>query len=117
MTSSPIRFLPNLHIYLTRAYLSNISNLILIGHYRAEIFSRKVNRELLRKKRILRHCDLDLRFKIANFNKIRVIAISNNLAKTASKSVNPFGCSLTDTQTDRQTDTQTITHTHTAMKI
>ena len=51
-----------------------------------------------------------------NFNRVRASAVSNHLAKTASKSVHPFGWNFvqkksghtdTHTQTHRHTDTQT----------
>ena len=46
MTSSPIRISSNSNKNPPRAYLSDNLNLILIGHKRAEILSREVNREL-----------------------------------------------------------------------
>ena len=48
-------------------------------------------RELWRKKWVLHHCDLDLWPKVTNFNRVRASAVSNHLAKIASKSVHPFG--------------------------
>ena len=59
---------------------------------------------------ILSHSDLDLGPKITNFDKIWASAVSNHLAKIASKSVHPFGWnfvhkqSRTNTHTDRHTD-------------
>ena len=71
----------------------------------------------MKKKWILRHCDLDLWFKVINFNRVQANAISNHLAKTAFKTVYPFGWNFvhwqTHTQTDRHTDTHTTTTTHT----
>ena len=49
MTSSPIRILSNSNANLPRPYLSDKLNFILIGHKRAEIQNREVNRELGRK--------------------------------------------------------------------
>ena len=46
MTSSPIQILSNSNINIPRAYQSDKMNFILIGHKRAEIQSREVNREL-----------------------------------------------------------------------
>ena len=46
MTSSPIRILSISNPNLPRAYLSDKLIVILIGHKRAEIQSREVNREL-----------------------------------------------------------------------
>ena len=58
-----------------------------------------------------RSLDLDLWPKVTNFNKVWASANSNHLAKTASKSVHPFGrilfTRIPDTRTDRQTDIQT----------
>ena len=74
----------------------------------------------MKKKWILSHRDLDLWPKVTKFNRVRASAISNHWAKTASKSVHPFGWNFvhknsghTDTQTHRQTDRQTHTHTDT----
>ena len=49
LTSSHIRILSNSNTNLPRAYLSDKLNIILIGHKRADIQSREVNRELVRK--------------------------------------------------------------------
>ena len=52
-------------------------------------------------------CDLDLWPKVTNFNKVQACAVSNHLAKTASKSVHPLDWnfihkqSRTDTHTDK----------------
>ena len=73
--------------------------LILIEHKRAEIRSREVNRQLWWKKLILRHCYLELEPKFTNFNGIRASATSNHVAKTASKSVHPFGWNIVYWQT------------------
>ena len=72
----------------------------------------------MKKKWELRHRDLDLWLKVTNFTRVWASAVSNHLAKTASKSVHPFGWNFVhkktvDTQTDRQTDTHTHTHTQT----
>ena len=65
---------------------------------------------------IFGHRDLDLWPKVTNFNRVRASVVSNHLAKTASKSVHPFGWNFvhknsghthTHTHTHRHTDTQT----------
>ena len=69
----------------------------------------------MKKKWVLRHCDLDLWPKVTNFNRVWASAVSNHLAKTASKSVLPFGWKFVhkkcpthrQTHTHRHTDTQT----------
>ena len=63
----------------------------------------------MKKKWILRHCDLDLWPKVINFNRVPASGVSNRLAKTASKSVHTFGWNFVHkkNQTHRQTDTQT----------
>ena len=64
-------------------------------------------------KWIFSHCDLDIWSKVTNFNRVWDSMVSNRLAKTASKSVHPFGWnfvhkqSRTHTQTNRQTDRHT----------
>ena len=62
------------------------------------------------KKGIFRQSNLDLSSKFTIFNRVLASAVSNHLAKTASKSLYPFTDRqthrYTDTQTDRQTDTQ-----------
>ena len=95
------------------SYLSDIPNFILIKHKWAEIQGREVNK----KKWVLRHCDLDLWPKVTKFNRVWASAGSNHIAKTASKSVHPFGWNFvhkkfrthrhTHTHTHRHTDTQT----------
>ena len=65
----------------------------------------------MKEKWILRHCDLDLWPKVTKFNRVRSSAISNHLAKTASKSVHPFGWNFVHKKC--RTDRQTHTHTHT----
>ena len=40
---------------------------------------------------IFGHRDLDLWFKVTKFNRVWASAVSNHIAKTASKSVHPFG--------------------------
>ena len=65
----------------------------------------------MKKKLVLRHCDLDLWPKVTKFNRVRAGAISNHLAKTASKSVHPFGLNFVHKKC--RTDTHTHTHTHT----
>ena len=77
-----------------------------IGHKTAEIQRREVNRELWGKKWMLSHCGLDLWRKVTNFNRVWPSAVSNHLAKTASKSVPPFAWNFVHWQTDR------LTHTH-----
>ena len=59
---------------------------------------------------IFGHRDLDLWPKVTDFNRVWTSAISNHLAKTASKSVHPFGWNFVHTKsghTDTHTDTQT----------
>ena len=58
VTSSPIQISWNSNTNLPRGYLSFTPNFIFIGHKRAEIHSREVNRKSWRKK--ICHCDLDL---------------------------------------------------------
>ena len=59
----------------------------------------------MKKKWILRHCELDLWPKVTNFNRVWASLISNRLTKTASKSVHPFGWNFVHKQswTHRQT--------------
>ena len=67
----------------------------------------------MKKNCVLRHCECDHWPKIAIFNRVWASARSNHLAKTASKSVHPFGLKfvhkkyLTDRQTHTHADTQT----------
>ena len=63
---------------------------------------------------IFGHRDLDLWPKVTNFNRVWASVLRNYLAKTASKSVHPFGWNFvhknsghTHTQTHRHTYTQT----------
>ena len=79
MTSSHNRFLWNSNTNLPRAYLSDISNFILIGHKRTEIQSKETKWVLLKKNNI------DLWLKVANFNRVQASAVSKYLAKNASK--------------------------------
>ena len=72
---------------------------MLIEYKRTEIHNREVNRQLWWKKLILRHCYLELEPKFTNFNGIRASATSNHVAKTASKSVHPFGWNIVYWQT------------------
>ena len=65
----------------------------------------------MKKTWVLRHCDLDLWHKVTKFNRVWVSARSNHLAKTASKSVYPFG-GILFTRSAGHTDTQTHTQTH-----
>ena len=65
------------------------------------------------------HCPLGLWPKVTNFNKVRASVVSNNLAKTVSKSVHQFGWNFvhkksghTDRHTHRHTDIQTHTQTN-----
>ena len=69
----------------------------------------------MKKKWVLRHCDLDLWPKVIKFNRVWASAGSNHLAKTASKSIHPFGWNFVHKKcrTHRHTDTQTHTHRHT----
>ena len=60
---------------------------------------------------IFGHRDLDLWPKVTNFNRVRASVVSSHLAKTASKSVHPFGWNFvhknpghSHTQTDTQTN-------------
>ena len=68
----------------------------------------------MKKKWVLRHHDLDIWPKVTKFNRVRAIAGSSHLAKTASKSVHPFGWNFVHKKcwTHRHTDTHTDTHTH-----
>ena len=120
MTSSPIQFFWNLNTNRPRVYQNDISNFILIGHKRAELESSEVNRELWRKKWVLHHCDLDLWHKVTNFNWVWDTAVSNHLAKTASKSVHPFGLNLFTSragQRHRQTGRHSYTQTNCSKNI
>ena len=101
----------NLNVNLRRAYLNDIPNFLLIGHKRAEIHSREVNRELCRKKWKLRHCDHNIQPKVTNFNRARASVISNRLSKT--KSVHPFGWNFVHWHTHKHTTHTHHTHTHT----
>ena len=60
---------------------------------------------------IFGHGDLDLWRKVTNFNRVWASVLSSHLAKTASKSVHPFGWNFVHKKrtghTHRQTDTQT----------
>ena len=84
---------------------SDIPNFILILHKRAEIQRRRVNRELWSKKRLLRHCDLDLLPKVTNFSRVWASVVSYCLTKTVSKQVHPFGWNFVHKQS------RTYTHT------
>ena len=66
----------------------------------------------MKKKWVLRHHDLDFWSKVSNFNRIRASAVSNHLAKTASKSVHPFSCNFVHKKhwTHIHTDTHTQTN-------
>ena len=108
MTSSHIWFSWNLHTNLQRAYLSCKPNLI--KHKRVDIMENRINRGVWNKW-ILSHCDLDLWFKVTNFNRVQVSVVSNRLAKTASKSVRLFDWNFVHKQI--RTHTHTHTHTHT----
>ena len=62
------------------------------------------------------HSDLDLQPKVTNLNRVRASAISNYLAKTASKRrIRSAGILFTRSagHTNTQTDRHTHTHTHT----
>ena len=60
---------------------------------------------IMKRKWILRNCDFDLWPRVTNFNRVRVSAVSNHLAKAASKSVHPFGWNFVHKQTsDTHTD-------------
>ena len=80
---------------------------------RAEIQGREVNRELWRKKWVLRHCDLDLWPKVTNFKRIWASLVSNHLSEDCVKigvAVWSAFYSQTNRQTDRHTHTQTDVH-------
>ena len=79
------------------------------------IYNRKVNKELWRKKWILSLCDLALWPKVINFKRVWASGVSNRLAKTASKSMHSFGCNFGHKQS--WTHTHQHTHRQTAMKI
>ena len=53
---------------------------------------------------------LDLKPKVANINRVQASAVSNHLAKTASKTVHPFGWNFVHWHTHRQTDSHTYTN-------
>ena len=59
------------------------------------------------------HFDHDLWPKVTNFNKVRASVLSNHLAKTASKSVHPFGWNFVHKKCRTHTHTDTQTHRHT----
>ena len=63
----------------------------------------------MKKKWILRHCDLDLWPKVTKFNRVRASAGSNHLVKTAFKLVHPFGWNFVH----KRCRTHTHTHRHT----
>ena len=69
----------------------------------------------MKEKWVLRHCDLDLWPNVTKFNRVWANARGNHLAKTASKSVLPFGWNFVHKKcwTHRHTDTHTHTHTDT----
>ena len=64
----------------------------------------------MKNKWILSHCDLDLWPNVTNSNRVWASVLSKRLAKTASKSVHPFGWNFvhkknwTHTHTDTHTD-------------
>ena len=61
----------------------------------------------MKRKWILRYCDLDLWPMVTTFNTVWTSAVSNHLAKTASKSEHPSGWSFVHKQTsdtNRQTE-------------
>ena len=62
-------------------------------------------------KWVLRHCDLDLWPKVTNFNRVRVSAVNNFLAKNAPKSVHLFGWNFVHKQSWTDTHTHTDRHT------
>ena len=65
----------------------------------------KVGQIIMKKKWVLRHCDLDLWLKVTNLNRVLVSTISNHLAKIASKSVHPFGWKFVHKQSWTHTQT------------
>ena len=65
----------------------------------------------MKKKEVSRHCVLDLWPKVTKFNRVRASARSNHLAKTASKSVHPFGWNFVHKKC--RTHRHTHTHRHT----
>ena len=121
MTSSNIWILWNLNTNRPRVYLSDISNFILIDHKRAEIQDREVNRELWRKYGY--YVTVTLTFdprsppKVTKFNRVRASAGSSHLAKTASKSVHPFGWNFVHKECWTHRHTHGQTHRQTAVKI
>ena len=58
----------------------------------------------MKKKWVLRQWDFDLWPKVTKFNRVRANAGSNHLAKTATKSVHPFGWNFVHKKY--------LTHTH-----
>ena len=62
----------------------------------------------MKKKWILHHCDLGPWPKVTVFNRVPASAVSSHLAKTASKSIHPFGWNFVHKKpSDTLTDTQT----------
>ena len=88
--------------YKSTKQLSNIPNFILSEHKRAEIQSREFNRELWRKMGSTSLWPW-LWPKVTILNRVWASAVSNHLAKTASKSVHPFVCNFVHKQS--RTDT------------
>ena len=66
MTSSLFRILSNSNTNLPRAYLSDILNFILIGHKRAEIQGREVNRDAI---------DTSYTYRERNSESLRLFAV------------------------------------------
>ena len=56
----------------------------------------------------MRHCSLDLPAKVINFKGVRASVVISHLAKSASKSVHPFGWSFIHWQRDTQTNRFTV---------
>ena len=105
MTSSLIRFLWNVYTSRPRVYLSDISIWSNIRELRYTVGKLTENYE--EKMDIVSP-------KVTNFNRGWANAVSNHLAKTASKSVYLFGWNVVHSQSrkDRQTDTHTHTQTN-----
>ena len=98
--------LSNSNTDLARAYLIDILNFILIGYNRAEIQSRKLIENYEGKMDIMSLWPWPLT-KFTNFNWVRATAVSNYLAKTASKSLWRFDRHFVLKRTVRQTHTET----------
>ena len=95
-------------IYLSRAYLSDKLNFILIGLKRAKIQRREINRELWRKNgcNVTVTLTFDPRSPISiGFELLQLATIKRRLRQNQCSGLIGI-CSQTDRQTDRHTHTQ-----------